>query len=269
MVVCVVVVVIAVGIGKLGPWDGVEPALALGLAAAVAAPLGDLCQSLVKRDLGVKDMGSMLPGHGGIFDRFDALLFVLPDGLLHRDHRRPPDLTRAPVTTTVALAGSTGSIGTQALDVVRAEPEPYRVVALGASGRNVEHCVRQAREVRPGGRRRRRRPPSRRAEGPPARPVSCASERTGLASLGGEADVCVNGVVGFAGLSVTLATLRAGRRLALANKESLIAARAGGAAWRGARPAPSSCRSTASTARSTSACAPGIPPARRGSHSWC
>src|SRR5690606_9001204 len=44
-----------------------------------------------------------------------------------------------------------------------------------------------------------------------------------VAAIGGVADVCVNGVVGFAGLGVTLATLRAGRRLALANKESLIA----------------------------------------------
>ena len=58
--------------------DGYGPALALGLAAAVAAPLGDLCQSLIKRDLGVKDMGTILPGHGGILDRFDAVLFVLP-----------------------------------------------------------------------------------------------------------------------------------------------------------------------------------------------
>jgi len=50
----------------------------LGLFAAVAAPVGDLVESLIKRDLGIKDMGSILPGHGGLLDRFDGLLFVLP-----------------------------------------------------------------------------------------------------------------------------------------------------------------------------------------------
>ena len=60
------------------PFGSLGDGLALGLAVAVAAPLGDLCQSMIKRDLGIKDMGTVLPGHGGFTDRFDALLFVLP-----------------------------------------------------------------------------------------------------------------------------------------------------------------------------------------------
>ena len=64
----------------LHPWadKGIGAGLALGLVVAITAPLGDLAESLVKRDLGLKDLGSFLPGHGGFLDRFDAILFTLP-----------------------------------------------------------------------------------------------------------------------------------------------------------------------------------------------
>jgi phosphatidate cytidylyltransferase len=73
-----VVVVVAGSVPGFGPVDTFTEGLLVGLAVALSAPLGDLCQSLVKRDLGVKDMGALLPGHGGLLDRFDSLLFVLP-----------------------------------------------------------------------------------------------------------------------------------------------------------------------------------------------
>ena len=127
------------------------------------------------------------------------------------------------MTTTIAVLGSSGSIGTQTLDVVRASPDDYRVVALGV-GTSVDTVVEQANEFRPD-------------------VVAIADEAAaaGLAErlpagttilVGADAmaeaavvsDVAINGVVGFAGLSVTMATLEAGKRLGLANKESLIAA---------------------------------------------
>ncbi len=119
----------------------------------------------------------------------------------------------------VAIAGSSGSIGTQALDVVRAEPDRYDVVALGV-GSSADTVIAQAREFRP--QMVAVTDPAKRADVAAALPDTTVVGD--LPALAEPADVVLNAVVGFAGLPVTLATLAAGRRLALANKESLIAA---------------------------------------------
>ncbi len=123
---------------------------------------------------------------------------------------------------TVSLMGSTGSVGTQALDVIRTEPERFRVHTL-AAWRSVEELLAQVAAFGPelvviGD-------PARYAEvrdGVPAGTEVMVGEE-GMVAAAQSADVVLNAVVGFAGLPVTMAALESGKRLALANKESLIA----------------------------------------------
>jgi 1-deoxy-D-xylulose-5-phosphate reductoisomerase len=126
----------------------------------------------------------------------------------------------------VTILGSTGSIGTQALDVVRRNPERFRVIGLSAAGTNQELLAGQIREFLP--------PVVGIADETAAEEV-----RTNLGSIRGvdfvvgpdaaerlaseaEADIVLNALVGSSGLGPTLAALQSGKTLALANKESLV-----------------------------------------------
>jgi phosphatidate cytidylyltransferase len=75
VVVCVIAGVATVTVMLGGRWWA---GAILGLAVAISATVGDLTESTIKRDLGIKDMGNILPGHGGLMDRMDSLLLSAP-----------------------------------------------------------------------------------------------------------------------------------------------------------------------------------------------
>ena len=191
--------------GGIEPWSPGKGAV-LGLFVAAGAFLGDLCESMLKRDLGVKDFGSLLPGHGGVLDRFDALLFCLPITYY----------LAVQLNILQALLSRAGSL------------KPFSGAGVGRRPRNLVAHDRRRRDPRidridrdPGARRPRpppRRLPGRRPRrGPqhraarrssasrsashPSSRAPCPTIPSTLAELAAlpEADVVLNAVVGFAG----------------------------------------------------------------------
>lgn len=131
----------------------------------------------------------------------------------------------------IAILGATGSIGTSTLDVIRERPDDYRVTGL-AAGRNMELLARQIREFQPPvvsvqdeaardeltGRLRESR------QGVQGLEILTGPEGAATVAASAEADLVVSAMVGIAGLIPTYRALQAGRTVALANKETLVAA---------------------------------------------
>ena len=141
-----------------------------------------------------------------------------------RPHLRPSCAVRA---QKFSLLGSTGSIGTQTLDIVAEHPDKFAVTALAAGG-NLELLAQQIRQfqpalvsVRDGGKVAALREL---IKGAPRQPEILVGEE-GICAVAahGEADSCVTGIVGCAGLKPTVAAIEAGKDICLANKETLIA----------------------------------------------
>ncbi|HET7478528.1 MAG TPA: 1-deoxy-D-xylulose-5-phosphate reductoisomerase [Rubrobacteraceae bacterium] len=123
------------------------------------------------------------------------------------------------MTRRLTILGSTGSVGQQALDVVRAHPDRFEVVGLSAAS-NADLLRAQAAEFNP--------EYVALEKGEKDALSGCAAETlvgpgSARALAAAPADVVLNGIVGFAGLSATVAALQAGNQVALANKESLVA----------------------------------------------
>ena len=195
---------------------------------------------------GSRTSARILPGHGGVLDRFDAMLFCLPAvyylvvALRHhlmRPHSRGVDAPHR-------VLGSTGSIGTQALDVVRSHRDEYEVVALAAA-RNGELLAGPGRGVR--------RPPRLGAPRVPI-PLTCSpSWRRSPRSTSSSTR-----------WSASPGCRRRSPRSSTASASRSPTRRASSPAVRWSRPCATAARarsspSTASTPRSTSACGPATP----------
>ena len=194
--------------GSLARWLGL--AVVLNLFAQV----GDLVESAIKRGAGVKDSGAMLPGHGGILDRIDALLLAAPV-LWYAQWIQQYFRAGQLALKHICILGSTGSIGTSTLSIIECYPERFAVASL-AAGANVDLAFAQCQRWRP-------------------LVVSMATEtlagdlasRLKAADLGGievvygtagtvhaatlsRVDFVVSAIVGLAGLEATYAAVAAG-----------------------------------------------------------
>jgi hypothetical protein len=185
-------------------------ALAIGALVGVCGQVGDLVESLFKRDAASGDSSDLIPGHGGVPRPLRQPLFRRADRVPLPARRDLPGAVRA-----LAVLGSTGSIGEQTLDVAARESARLHVTALARAAR----WIGSASRPRAGGRStcaraRRRTPPAAREQlraAAPRRDVEVGPGAAARLAARCGAPLVVNGIVGAAGLAPSLASSSAAR----------------------------------------------------------
>jgi hypothetical protein len=116
--------------------------LAGGVFLAAMSVVGDLVESLIKRSAGAKDSSGLLPGHGGVLDRVDALLPTLPLAMMLASLAQP-------MKQRIAVLGSTGSVGVNTLDVIARHPDRFEVARSVAARGSSRCCAVRCSSGRP------------------------------------------------------------------------------------------------------------------------